>query len=55
MDFSALSWLYPYNHVRPYETLAGARPIERYLADPDHAPSDTLTAPVQPRQDARIP
>lgn len=26
-----------YNHVRPHESLAGARPIERYLADPlDH-------------------
>jgi transposase InsO family protein len=24
-----------YNHVRPHETLAGARPIERYLADPN--------------------
>jgi putative transposase len=23
-----------YNHVRPHESLAGARPIERYLADP---------------------
>jgi transposase InsO family protein len=23
-----------YNHVRPHEALAGARPIERYLADP---------------------
>jgi hypothetical protein len=24
-----------YNTIRPHETLAGARPIERYLADPD--------------------
>jgi hypothetical protein len=37
-----------YNHVRPHETLAGARPIERYLADshdtpptaPDHTASN---------------
>jgi hypothetical protein len=31
------------NTVRPHETLAGARPIERYLADPDRPPDD-LTA-----------
>jgi transposase InsO family protein len=40
-----------YNHVRPHETLAGARPIERYLANPDN-PS-TATAPT--RQSVRIP
>jgi putative transposase len=40
-----------YNHVRPHETLAGARPIERYLADPDDTP--TTTAPT--RQSVRIP
>lgn len=44
-----------YNTVRPHETLAGARPIERYLADPDAMPSDTVNAPVQTRQDVRIP
>jgi transposase InsO family protein len=40
-----------YNHVRPHETLAGARPIERYLADPD----DTPTTPAPTRQSVRIP
>ena len=30
-----------YNTVRPHEALTGDRPIERYLADPDHAPSST--------------
>jgi hypothetical protein len=44
-----------YNHVRPHETLAGSRPIEAYLADPDTQPSDDLTATVQTRQTARIP
>jgi transposase InsO family protein len=44
-----------YNHVRPHETLAGARPIERYLADPDAQPSDDLNATVQTRQTMRIP
>ena len=39
-----------YNHVRPHETLAGARPIERYLADPDQA----LTATASTRQSLRI-
>jgi putative transposase len=40
-----------YNHVRPHETLAGARPIERYLADPSPDPN----TPVQTRQTVRIP
>ncbi|HEX4344034.1 MAG TPA: integrase core domain-containing protein [Solirubrobacteraceae bacterium] len=40
-----------YNHVRPHETLAGARPIERYLADPD----DTSSATAATRQSVRIP
>ena len=44
-----------YNHVRPHETLAGARPIERYLADPDTAPSDDANATASTRQDVRIP
>jgi putative transposase len=44
-----------YNTIRPHETLAGARPIEVFLADPSDEPSDTLSTPVQTRQDARIP
>jgi putative transposase len=40
-----------YNHVRPHETLAGARPIERYLADPN----DTPIATASTRQSVRIP
>ena len=40
-----------YNTIRPHETLAGARPIERYLADPADDP--TATAPT--RQSVRIP
>jgi len=44
-----------YNRVRPHETLAGARPIERYLADPDTTPSDDVNAPASTRQDVRIP
>lgn len=40
-----------YNHVRPHETLAGARPIERYLANP----TDTPTATASTRQSVRIP
>jgi putative transposase len=40
-----------YNTIRPHETLAGARPIERYLAEPTS--SSTATAPT--RQSARIP
>lgn len=40
-----------YNTIRPHETLAGARPIERYLADPNNTP--TTTAPT--RQSVRIP
>jgi putative transposase len=40
-----------YNHVRPHETLAGDRPIERYLADP----TDDPTATASTRQSVRIP
>jgi putative transposase len=40
-----------YNHVRPHETLAGARPIERYLADPSNDP--IATAPTH--HNVRIP
>jgi len=40
-----------YNTIRPHETLAGARPIERYLADPPNVP----VTPVQTRQHVRIP
>jgi putative transposase len=40
-----------YNTIRPHETLAGDRPIERYLADPTHDP----ITPVQTRQTVRIP
>jgi putative transposase len=43
-----------YNHVRPHETLAGDRPIERYLADPHTTPSDTLNATAPTRQNTRI-
>lgn len=39
-----------YNTVRPHEAPAGDRPI-----DPDHAPPTALNAPVQTRQDLRIP
>jgi putative transposase len=44
-----------YNHVRPHETLAGARPIEAYLADPDSAAPDAVSAPLPTRQTMRIP
>jgi len=44
-----------YNHIRPHETLAGARPIERYLADPDITPSDDINATAPTRQNVRIP
>ncbi len=40
-----------YNTIRPHETFAGDRPIERYLADPSHDP----TTPAPTRQHARIP
>ena len=40
-----------YNHIRPHETLAGDRPVERYLADPSPEP----ITPVQTRQSVRIP
>ena len=38
------------DQIRPHETLAGARPIERYLADPDTPVSQTVSAPVSTRQ-----
>lgn len=44
-----------YNTVRPHETLAGARPIERYLADPDTTPDGALNATAATRQSMRIP
>ena len=44
-----------YNTIRPHETLAGARPIERYLADPDTPPSEPLSAPAPTRQSVLIP
>ena len=44
-----------YNTIRPHETLAGARPIERYLADPDPPPSEPVSAPAPTRQSVRIP
>ena len=44
-----------YNAVRPHEALAGDRPIERYLANPEDMRSDDLSAPVQMRQTMRIP
>ena len=44
-----------YNHVRPHETLAGARPIERYLADPDTPTPEPISAPVQTRHNTQIP
>jgi len=40
-----------YNTIRPHETLAGARPIERYLTDPVN---DQIT-PASTRQTVRIP
>ena len=43
-----------YNHVRPHETLAGARPIKRYLADPDTTPPDDPNATAPTRQRVRI-
>ena len=44
-----------YNTIRPHETLAGARPIERYLANPDQPLSTPLSTPVPTRQNVRIP
>jgi len=44
-----------YNRVRPHETLAGDRPMERYLADPDQAPADDPHATAPTRQSVRIP
>lgn len=40
-----------FNHIRPHEALAGDRPIDHYLAEPD-TPAST-TAPT--RQNVRIP
>ena len=44
-----------YNRVRPHETLAGDRPIKRYLADPDQPPPDNPNATAPTRQSVRIP
>jgi len=44
-----------YNHVRPHETLAGDRPIERYLAEPDTAAPQPRSATAPTRQTLRIP
>lgn len=44
-----------YNHVRPHETLAGDRPIERYLADPEDASPEPVNATPSTRQNVRIP
>ena len=43
-----------YNRVRPGETLAGARPIERYLTDPEITPSDDANATAPTRQSTRM-
>jgi hypothetical protein len=40
-----------YNTIRPHKTLAGARPIERYLVDPD----DTTIPTTPTHQNMRIP
>jgi putative transposase len=44
-----------YNHVRPHETLAGARPIEAFLADPNQPPAKPINATPPTRQTVRIP
>ena len=44
-----------YNHVRPHETLAGARPIERYLTNPKQTPPHPTNAPAPTRQTMRNP
>ena len=44
-----------YNTIRPHEALAGDRPIERYLANPDEAPPTAVSAPLPTRQPLRIP
>jgi transposase InsO family protein len=44
-----------YNTITPHETLAGTRPIERYLANPDQPLSAPLSTPVPTRQNVRIP
>ena len=43
-----------YNTVRPHETLAGERPIERYLTDPDPASHDS-NATVKNKESLQIP
>ena len=43
-----------YNHVRPHEALAGDRPIERYLADPDTTSHGAVHATVSTHQSMRI-
>lgn len=44
-----------YNTVRPHETLAGDRPIERYLADPGDSALEPLNATAPTRQTMPIP
>ncbi len=44
-----------YNPIRPHETLAGARPIERYLSALDLETPHPLTATAPTRQTTRIP
>jgi hypothetical protein len=44
-----------YNAVRPYEHLAGDRPLERYLADPAISPPDASPATLSTRREVRIP
>ncbi len=44
-----------YNTIRPHEALAGARPIERYLANPNDAASSAVSTPLPTRQTMRIP
>ena len=44
-----------YNTVRPHETLAGDRPIERYLADPARPRDDTPDITTPTRQTVQVP
>jgi transposase InsO family protein len=55
MTYMVAAFRQLYNTIRPHETLAGARPIEAYLADPDTPASADLNAPLPTRQTARIP
>ena len=44
-----------FNEIHPHETLAGDRPIERYLADPDGHPTEPESATASTHQNAQIP